>query len=739
MPTQGSGTVRPDDSAEKRLRGVSAGAHLVLLVPADAAPGDTAEDPAAAALTATVDAATARGRAAGVSGPRTVVHASSTAGALVELADAAQRAAHDGVALALLDVDLLLTPVALLDLFDHAGRRSAALVRHGVPADGDTGAGRGWTPVRRGRGRKALVESVGTPEHALRRVTGVALGALRVDAADVPAAARLWRAAARREWAGSPSALALLALTRGGVSVSAVPLQQFTARHAAADTMPEADPDGDPWRLRLLSAARPVDGFYSVFVVRKISRAITWRLLPTGVAPNTVTVVSLLMGLLTAVLCGIGGWPLFVVAAVLLQVSLVLDCVDGEIARYTRRFSPLGAWLDVSGDRLKENGVYAGLALWSFRSGNDLWVWAVLAMALVAYRHFVDYGFGVSQRRSLLPQVFTGPLDHPDDGDEPLTAAAGSRLSTFVTATDATSARSWVHWLKKAIHLPIGERYLVVSLALLTGRPFVVFAVLVVIEVLAVVYTTGGRVLRSLSRAARRGLGRLPAPDPARPTWGEIDHQLDLGPLARGVAAALPPAWRTPLLAVAGAVVVVLVAVAVALGLHASWLLPAALCLLVGLGLGLVAPVTGRLDWAAPSTLFAVEAAVVLLLQQRLAPAAGGAAFLFVAAAAYRRYDIIYRTRDLGRPPRPWTAWVTLGVDGRLVLVALAALWPGAFATVLLVAGIVVGACVLLESTAAWAAWLRAPHRGAALAAPAAAPGSVVDAPAEPGDELSAP
>jgi hypothetical protein len=260
-----------------------------------------------------------------------------------------------------------------------------------------------------------------------------------------------------------------------------------------------------------------------------------------------------------------------------------------------------------------------------------------------------------------------------------------------------------------------------------------------VIEVLAVIYTTGGRALRSLSGAARRDQGRLPAPDPARPTRGELDHQLDLGPLARGVAAALPPTWRTRLLAVAGAVLIVLVAIAVALGLHASWLLPAALALLVGLGLGLVAPVTGRLDWSVPSSLFAVEAAVVLLLQQRLAPAAGGAAFLFVAAAAYRRYDIIYRTRDLGRPPRPWTEWVTLGVDGRLLLVALAALWPGAFAAVLLVAGIVVGACVLAESTAAWVAWLRAPHRGAALAAPAAAPGSVVDAPAEPGDELSAP
>lgn len=693
-------------SAQKRLRGASAGAHVVLLT--HGAPLGEVEDEDDLALGPLVEAASERARAAGADGPRTVVRAPSTAQALAQLADAADRAVHDGRALALLDVDLAVSPVALLDLFDRPGRRTAALVRQGDQGDpGGTGSSAGWVPVRWGEGHGVLVESVGTPQHRLRGATGTALGAVRVDASDVAAAARLWRRAALREWEGSASALALVALTRGGMPVSAVPLEQFTARRAT-ELPAGADPDDDPWRLRLRSAARPVDGFYSIFAVRKLSRAVTWRLLPTGVAPNTVTVVSLLVGLLTAVLCGIGGWPLLVVAAVLLQVSLVLDCVDGEIARYTRRFSPLGAWLDVTGDRLKENGVYAGLALWSFRTGNDLWLWAVLAMGLIAYRHFVDYGFGVRQRRSLRPRVFVGPLDQPDDGDEPLRPASSSRLSSFVEARDATNANARVHWAKKAIHLPIGERYLVISLALLTGRPIVVFASLVVLEVLAAGYTTGGRILRSLSGSGVVAGAAAPPRTPARRAWGEIDHQLDLGPLARAAGGALPRAWRAPVAAVVGCGIVVAVAAVVALGLDSSWLLPAALLLAVGLGLGLAAPVVGRLDWSAPSTLFAVEAAVVLLVQHRLAPGEGGAAFLFVAAAAYRRYDVIYRSRDLGRPPAPWTSWVTLGVDGRLLVVALAALASGGFATVLLVVGAAIALVVLLESTVAWLVWLRA-------------------------------
>jgi hypothetical protein len=698
---------RSDERAERRLRGVSAGAHVVLLTPLGP-PTDEGEDDGLAAVLA---AATLRARQAGAGGSRTVLRAERTSEVLEALADAAERAAHDRQPLVVLDVDLVVSPVALLDLLDHAGRRTAALVRQGDVAGWDAGAGSAWTPVRWGEGRKALVESVGTPQHRLREATGVALGALRVDAADVPAAARLWRQAARGEWTGSPSALALLALTRGGVPVSAVPLEQFSA-HRAGPGDATVDPEPDPWRLRLRSAARPVDGFFSVFVVRKVSRALTWRLLPTGVAPNTVTVVSLLVGLLTAVLCGIGGWGLLVVAAVLLQVSLVLDCVDGEIARYARRFSPLGAWLDVTGDRLKENGVYAGLALWSFRAGNDVWVWALLTMALIAYRHFVDYGFGVSQRTALLPRVVVGPLDLPDD-DGPVGTGPSSRLSGLVRASDATSAKPLVHWAKKAVHLPIAERYLVISVTLLTGRPIVVFGALVTLEVLAVLYTTGGRILRSLSgSSAALGQGALPAPDPGRPDWGELDHQLDLGPLARGVTAALPPAWRSPFAAVAAAALTVAGAVGVLLGLHPSWVVPAVLVLAVGLGLGAAAPVTGALAWAAPSGLFAVEAAVVLLLQRALVPDGGGAAFLLVAAAAYRRYDVIYRTRDLGRPPAPWTSWVTLGVEGRLLVVALAALAfgssrPSDFATVLLVIGAAVALVVLAESTLAWVTSLR--------------------------------
>ena len=68
----------------------------------------------------------------------------------------------------------------------------------------------------------------------------------------------------------------------------------------------------------------------------------------------------MVVGLAAAALFAVGEPVALVAGALLLQLSLVLDCVDGDVARYTRRFSPLGAWLDASTDRLKEFACYAG-------------------------------------------------------------------------------------------------------------------------------------------------------------------------------------------------------------------------------------------------------------------------------------------------------------------------------------------------------------------------------------------
>ena len=51
------------------------------------------------------------------------------------------------------------------------------------------------------------------------------------------------------------------------------------------------------------------------------------------------------VGLAAALCFATGSWWGLLAGALLMQASLIIDCVDGEVARFTRTFSSLGAWL----------------------------------------------------------------------------------------------------------------------------------------------------------------------------------------------------------------------------------------------------------------------------------------------------------------------------------------------------------------------------------------------------------
>ena len=95
-------------------------------------------------------------------------------------------------------------------------------------------------------------------------------------------------------------------------------------------------PGATDWR----AAARPGDGVFSTFVLRRVSWRVTRVLAPRGVTPDQVTVATLALGLLAATGVASGHRAATVVAAVALQICMIGDCVDGEVARATGRFPP---------------------------------------------------------------------------------------------------------------------------------------------------------------------------------------------------------------------------------------------------------------------------------------------------------------------------------------------------------------------------------------------------------------
>lgn len=122
------------------------------------------------------------------------------------------------------------------------------------------------------------------------------------------------------------------------------------------------------WAL-LRSLKGGLEGFVDRHFNRMCSKWITRALLQTPLTPNGVTVLATAVGLLAGMVFAMGGYAAGVAGALLFQLSAILDCCDGEVARLKFLESPFGAQLDVALDNVVHVGLYAGMAWAVYHSG----------------------------------------------------------------------------------------------------------------------------------------------------------------------------------------------------------------------------------------------------------------------------------------------------------------------------------------------------------------------------------
>lgn len=512
------------------------------------------------------------------------VPAGDPAMVLDALATLAGLAAENGESFAVVPGDLIVSDTPLRDVLDDPRPANRLLVHGGADDVRVTGT---------------TVLAVGSERHETGAATAGDTGLLHVRADSVAAAAAAWRAAAAdvRDlgWDDVDGVrAAVVAFARTGEPLAAVPSGPYVAARDAAllGRAEELDEDDLVWRR----ASRGGDGVWSTFALRPVSRRISRRAVRAGLTPNQVTVIGFVLGLLAAALVALGGATTVIAGALLLQVALVLDCVDGEIARSTRGFSAFGAWLDLVTDRVKENAVLAAIAIGEPR----LWPLAVAGIGLQLTRHMADYAFADTVlawwRR---PAADTRPF--ADTAPAP-SAASGDRLG-------APTGRGLVHWVKQAIHMQIGERWLVLSVTLIVGT-----------------FTGGGRVAL-VAYLVTVGAGLA---------WVLVGWTL------RTVTS---PRRREPLPPEVGRVVSALNEASSKRPARSAW------------------------SWYRPVAEAALEGGLLTVLAARSNNAGGLWIFVWAFAIAWHRYDVFYRSRG-GRTPPAW--WVSdLGRGGRVVYYAI--------------------------------------------------------------------
>ena len=176
--------------------------------------------------------------------------------------------------------------------------------------------------------------------------------------------------------------------------------------------------------------------------MRRISPYVTRLLIATPLSPTAVTALMIPVGLAAALSLTLPGLLGAIGAVLLAQTQLLLDCCDGEVARWRRAFSSAGTYVDQLAHYGTEAALAAGLGIRADGGWGSIGGWtalgllvSVLILLLKAETHLVEVALARSGR--------TLADDTPETvsaSPRPLRLREGARLVPFVRPYQAVEA-----------------------------------------------------------------------------------------------------------------------------------------------------------------------------------------------------------------------------------------------------------------------------------------------------------
>jgi phosphatidylglycerophosphate synthase len=179
------------------------------------------------------------------------------------------------------------------------------------------------------------------------------------------------------------------------------------------------------------------DGWVDRHLNRKLSAWFSRGFLRTPLTPNHVSLVALVIGILAALSFTHGSWASGVVGALLLQLSAVIDCCDGEVARLKFLESTSGYYLDIACDNIVHVAVFAGIAWATYQ---DLGRTYVLLLGGLA-------GFGTMAAVIVVLVTRHGRARHASAALDRLIDALSNRdFSLLLVVCALTGTLDWFLW-----------------------------------------------------------------------------------------------------------------------------------------------------------------------------------------------------------------------------------------------------------------------------------------------------
>jgi 1L-myo-inositol 1-phosphate cytidylyltransferase / CDP-L-myo-inositol myo-inositolphosphotransferase len=107
------------------------------------------------------------------------------------------------------------------------------------------------------------------------------------------------------------------------------------------------------------------------YIIRKISGFITRLLVKTPVTPNQVTIISLILGIVSAAFFSHGAHTCTIIAGMSYFISTVFDQCDGEVARFKHMESDFGKTFDIIVDSIVNAAITIGITIAIYKTNGS--------------------------------------------------------------------------------------------------------------------------------------------------------------------------------------------------------------------------------------------------------------------------------------------------------------------------------------------------------------------------------
>jgi len=132
------------------------------------------------------------------------------------------------------------------------------------------------------------------------------------------------------------------------------------------------------------------ENFLARITYRKISEPIAVLLSKTPITPNHVSFISITCSLIAGIFFSFGEWKHLAIGYLFLQLTFLMDHVDGNLARYTNKSSAFGNWVDEISNKLHKFFFVIGLSMGVFILTNN-YLYLVLGSVAIFNWFFAAY------------------------------------------------------------------------------------------------------------------------------------------------------------------------------------------------------------------------------------------------------------------------------------------------------------------------------------------------------------